>query len=101
MQLWSAFLQTWEVSFRYPGTLETTKRIKEMSWFNWQSYNYDKYDLYKEVLPPGKLLLYPIQVSHYGEVTNLDKFKSFPDYPEDAKVMGGKSGVSLLDKVTT
>ncbi len=41
------------------------------------------------------------QVSHYGEVSNLDGFKSFPDYPESAKVMGGKSGVSLLDKVTT
>ena len=32
MQLWSAQLQTWEESFRYPGTLETTQRIKEMCW---------------------------------------------------------------------
>ena len=30
--------------------------------FNWQSYNWEKYSLQKEVLPPGKLLLYPIQV---------------------------------------
>jgi len=101
MQLWSALLQTWEESFRYPGTLETTQRVKEMSWHNWQCYNYDKYNLDKNDLPPGKLLLYPIQVSHHGEVSNLDMFKSFPDYPETAKVMGGKSGVSLLDKVTT
>merc|ERR1711879_810769 len=54
--------------------------------FNWQSYNYDKYNLPQENLPPGKLLLYPIQVSHYGEVSNLDMFKSFPDYPDSAKV---------------
>ena len=135
MQLWSALLQTWEESFRYPGTLETTQRVKEMSWHNWQCYNYDKYNLDQNDLPPGKLLLYPIQVnpaprpnfwnwplwnfiycrirfylfipslifqvSHYGEVSNLDMFKSFPDYPDTAKVMGGKSGVSLLDKVTT
>ena len=141
MQLWSALLQTWEESFRYPGTLETTQRVKEMSWHNWQCYNYDKYNLDKNDLPPGKLLLYPIQVnpaflhpaqtsgtelfeilyfccivyftfllfipslifqvSHHGEVSNLDMFKSFPDYPDTAKVMGGKSGVSLLDKVTT
>ena len=63
MQLWSALLQTWEESFRYPGTLETTQRVKEMSWHNWQCYNYDKYNLDKNDLPPGKLLLYPIQVN--------------------------------------
>ena len=32
MQLWASHLQTWEESFRYPGTLETTQRVKEMSW---------------------------------------------------------------------
>ena len=40
MQLWSAMTQTWEESFRYPGTLETTQRMKEMSWSVIRHYNF-------------------------------------------------------------
>ena len=79
MQLWSALLQTWEESFRYPGTLETTQRVKEMSWHNWQCYNYDKYNLDKNDLPPGKLLLYPIQVNpaflHPAQTSGTELFE--------------------------
>ena len=32
--------------------------------YNWQSYNFEKYGLPQEQLPPGQLLLYPIQVSY-------------------------------------
>ena len=32
MQLRASHLQTWEETFLYPGTLETTQRVKEMSW---------------------------------------------------------------------
>merc|ERR1719445_955086 len=84
MQLWASHLQTWEETFRYPGTLETTQRVKEMSWFNWQSYNFEKYGLPQETPPPGKLLLYPMEVSPSGEISNIDQFRSFPDYPETA-----------------
>ena len=40
MQLWAAMTQTWEESFRFPGTLETTQRIKEMSWSVIRYYNF-------------------------------------------------------------
>ena len=32
--------------------------------FNWQSYNFEKYGLPQETPPPGKLLLYPMEVKH-------------------------------------
>ena len=32
MQLWASHLQTWEESFRYPGMLKTTQKIREMAW---------------------------------------------------------------------
>jgi len=100
MTLWAEHLRTWEESFRYPGTLDTTARIKEMCWFNWQSYNFDKYGLPQETTPPGQLLLYPIQVSPAGEISNLENFKSFPDYASSAKVFGEKQSF-IPEKVTT
>jgi hypothetical protein len=30
--------------------------------YNWQAYNYDKYNFPQQVAPPGQLLTYPIQV---------------------------------------
>ena len=41
-----------------------------------------------------------LQVDMNGEMSNLDNFVSFPDYPSTAKVMGGKSAV-IPDKITT
>ena len=78
-----------------------------MAWFNWQSYNFDAYGLPQESPPPGKLLLYPIevriiltlefstlycilQVQQNGSINNLPNFKSFPDYPSSARVFGTK-----------
>eukprot|EP00092_Neocalanus_flemingeri_P027266 GFUD01029568.1.p1 GENE.GFUD01029568.1~~GFUD01029568.1.p1 ORF type:complete len:832 (-),score=202.16 GFUD01029568.1:287-2782(-) len=100
MSLWAEHLKTWEEQFRFPGTLDCTARIKEMCWFNWQSYNFEKYGLPQEELPPGQLLLYPIKVEQNGEIGNLPDFKSFPDYPSSAKVFGSKSAM-IPEKVTT
>jgi len=100
MGLWAEHLKTWEESFRFPGTLECTQRVKEMCDFNWKSYNFDVYGLDQMEPPPGHLLLYPVQVEMNGEMTNRDNFVSFPDYPSTAKVMGGKSAV-IPDKITT
>ena len=36
--------------------------IKHLFRFNWQSYNFDAYGLPQESPPPGKMLLYPIEV---------------------------------------
>ena len=89
-----------------------------MASFNWQSYNFDFYGMDQMEPPPGHLLLYPVQVGCIwllldsrcsivtsqvetsGEMTNLNGFVSFPDYPSTAKVMGGKSAV-IPDKITT
>jgi len=100
MSLWAAHLKTWEEIFRFPGTLDCTHRIKEMAWHNWQSYNFDAYGLPQESPPPGKMLLYPIEVQQNGSINNLPNFKSFPDYPSSAKVFGTKSNV-IPEKVTT
>jgi len=100
MSLWAEHLKTWEEQFRFPGTLDCTARIKEMCWYNWQSYNFEKYGLPQEQLPPGQLLLYPIQVEQNGDIKNLPDFKSFPDYPSTAKVFGSKSAM-IPDKITT
>jgi len=100
MSLWAEHLRTWEEGFRFPGTLDCTARVKEMCWYNWQSYNFEKYGLPQEQLPPGQLLLYPIQVEQNGDIRNLPDFESFPDYPSTAKVFGGKSAM-IPDKVTT
>ena len=40
------------------------------------------------------------QIETSGEMSNLNNFVSFPDYPSTAKVMGGKSAV-IPDKITT
>jgi len=101
MSLWAEHLRTWEEQFRFPGTLDCTARVKEMSWYNWQSYNFEKYGLPQEQLPPGQLLLYPVQVEANGEIRNLPEFESFPDYPASAKVFGSKSAMPGLEKVTT
>jgi len=102
MSLWAEHLKTWEEVFRFPGTLDCTARVKEMCWFNWQSYNFEKYGLSQDQLPPGQLLLYPIRVEQSGEIGTLmnPNFTSFPDYPSTAKIFGGKSAL-LPEKVTT
>ena len=33
-----------------------------MTDYNWQAYNYDKYNFPQHVAPPGQLLTFPIQV---------------------------------------
>ena len=68
--------------------------------FNWQSYNFDTYSFPKESPPPGKMLLYPIEIQQNGSINNLPNVKSFPDYPLSAKVFGTKSYV-IPEKVTT
>jgi len=73
---------------------------EEMASFNWQSYNFDTYNLPQDPAPPGNLLLYPIQVEQSGEISNLANFTSFPDYPSTARVMGGKQAM-IPDKITT
>lgn len=102
MSLWAEHLKTWEEAFRFPGTLDCTARVKEMCWFNWQSYNFEAYGLPQEQLPPGHLLMYPYKVEQNGEIGNLTNpnFPSFPDYPSTAKIFGGKSAM-LHEKITT
>ena len=46
------------------------------------------------------MITFFLQVSPSGEISNIDQFRSFPDYPETAKVFGGKSGM-IPEKVTT
>lgn len=100
MSLWAEHLKTWEEIFRFPGTLDCTQRVKEMCSYNWKSYNFEEYGLPQDPPPPGHLLLYPIQVDAGGNISNLDKFTSFPDYPSTAKIFGGKSGM-IPEKITT
>lgn len=100
MSLWAEHLKTWEEIFRFPGTLDCTQRVKEMCSYNWQSYNYEAYGLPQDVPPPGHLLLYPVQVDANGNISNIDRFTSFPDYPSTAKIFGGKSGM-IPEKITT
>lgn len=100
MSLWAEHLHHWEEIFRFPGTLDCTRKIKEMTDYNWQAYNYDKYNFPQHVAPPGQLLTYPIQVNPDGSIENLPGFVSFPDYPSTAKVFGSKSGM-IPEKVTT
>ena len=63
MSLWAEHLKTWEDTFRFPGTLECTRRVREMCKYNWKSYNFEEYGIAQDPPPPGHLLLYPIQVS--------------------------------------
>jgi len=100
MSLWAEHLRTWEEIFRFPGTLDCTQRIKEMADYNWQSYNFDAYNLPQDPAPPGSLLMYPIQVDAGGNVSNRDMFSSFPDYPNTAKIFGSKSQM-IPEKITT
>jgi len=100
MSLWAEHLKTWEDTFRFPGTLECTRRVKEMCSYNWKSYNFEAYGIPQDPPPPGHLLLYPIQVDEAGSISNLDRFTSFPDYPPTATIFGSKSGF-IPEKVTT
>ena len=116
MSLWAEHLKTWEDTFRFPGTLECTRRVKEMCSYNWKSYNFEAYGIPQDPPPPGHLLLYPIQVNPFmalkyqtflsskvdesGTISNLDRFTSFPDYPPTATIFGSKSGF-IPEKVTT
>ena len=116
MSLWAEHLKTWEDTFRFPGTLECTRRVREMCKYNWKSYNFEEYGIAQDPPPPGHLLLYPIQVSkacsktisqntsiqvdEAGNISNLDRFTSFPDYPSTANIFGSKSSF-IPEKVTT
>ena len=44
--------------------LRLLKYEQEMCDYNWQAYNYDKYNFPQHVAPPGQLLTYPIQVQY-------------------------------------
>jgi hypothetical protein len=71
-----------------------------MVWYNWQSFNFEKYNLPREVATPGQLLMYPVEIQQNGTLSNLPRFTSFPDFPEAAKIFGTKSAV-LPEKITT
>jgi len=100
MKLWAEHLRHWEELFRVPGTLDCTRKIKEYTDHNWKLYNYEKYGQPQEIIPPGQLLTYPIEVSQDGRLSNLDGFKSFPDYPSSALILGSKSNM-IPEKITT
>jgi len=100
MSLWAEHLRHWEETFRFPGTLLCARKIKEMCDYNWELYNYDTYGHPEEMLPPGQLLTYPVQISMDGKMENLPGFKSFPDYPSSAQVFGSKSAM-IPEKITT
>jgi len=100
LSLWAEHLRHWEETFRFPGTLVCARKIKEMSDYNWELYNYDKYGHPEDQLPPGQLLTYPVQISMDGRLENLPGFKSFPDYPSSAQVFGSKSNM-IPEKITT
>ena len=59
-------------------------------------YDYDYYACKHKLI----MKTFFLQVSPSGEISNIDQFRSFPDYPETAKVFGGKSGM-IPEKVTT
>jgi len=100
MHLWAEHLKFWEESFRFPGTLATARKMKEMCDYNWEKYNYDFYGHPESDLPPGLLLTYPVKITADGKMENLPGFKSFPDYPSTAQVFGGKSAM-IPEKITT
>eukprot|EP00088_Acartia_fossae_P036456 TRINITY_DN3767_c0_g1_i10.p1 TRINITY_DN3767_c0_g1~~TRINITY_DN3767_c0_g1_i10.p1 ORF type:complete len:833 (-),score=154.58 TRINITY_DN3767_c0_g1_i10:667-3165(-) len=100
MKLWAAFLRHWEELFRFPGTLDCTRKVKEYTDYNWRVYNYDFYGMDEMPLPPGLLLTYPVKITPDGMMQNLDGFASFPDYPSTALVFGSKSNI-IPEKITT
>lgn len=100
MSLFAEHLCSFEETFRFPGTLECVSKVKEMAWYNWQSYNYDQYGLSPDVPTPGQLLMYPVRIEQDGAMNNLDGFVTFPDYPAAAKVFGTKSAMIPI-KITT
>jgi len=100
MKLWASMLRYWEETFRHPGTLECTRKIKGFADHNWKSYNYDYYGLPQDTTPPGLLLTYPVTVLPDGRLAPLEGFESFPDYPTTAKVFGSKSAM-IPEKITT
>jgi len=71
-----------------------------MAEYNWELYNFDKYGRDENILPPGNLLPYPVQIQPDGRMTNLEGFRSFPDYPSSAQVFGSKSNM-IPEKITT
>jgi len=100
MSLWAEHLCIFDDIFKFPGTLDCVSKIKEMVWYNWQSFNFEKYNLPREVATPGQLLMYPVEIQQNGTLSNLPRFTSFPDFPEAAKIFGTKSAV-LPEKITT
>jgi len=100
MSLWAEHMRHWEGTFRFPGTLVCARKIKEMTDYNWELYNYDYYGRDENILPPGNMLTYPVKISPDGRMSNLEGFKSFPDYPSTAQVFGSKSAM-IPEKITT
>ena len=100
MSLWAEHLKIFDDLFKFPGTLDCVTKVKEMTWYNWQSYNYEKYNLPREIPTPGQLLTYPVLIQPDGTMENLPNFTSFPDFPSSAQVFGTKSAM-IPEKITT
>merc|ERR1719187_1014863 len=100
MSLWAEHLRTFADVFKFPGTLDCVTRVKEMTWYNWQSFNWEVYNLPQNVETRGQLLMYPVLIQPDGRMENLPNFTSFPDFPSSAKVFGTKSGL-IPEKITT
>ena len=96
MSLWTEHFRYWDPLFRFPSTLDCTRKVKEMAAYNWQVYNAGPIGC----ATPGQLLSYPLNILPDGSIEYLEGVESFPDFPSSAKIMG-KANPLIPEKLTT
>ena len=99
MSLWTQHLKIWDPLFRFPATLECTRKVKDMAAYNWQVYSAETQPGDCPVTP-GQLLAYPLNILNDGSIEYLENISSFPDFPSSAKIMG-KTNPMIPVKLTT
>jgi len=99
MSLWTQHLKIWDPVFRFPATLECTRKVKDMAAYNWQIYSSET-QVGDYPVTPGQLLAYPLNVLNDGSIEYLETISSFPDFPSSAKIMG-KTNPMIPEKLTT
>ena len=95
MSLWAEHFRYSDPVFRYPGTMDCVKKVKEMALHNWNMYTGPPGSC-----TPGQLLPYPLNILADGTVDFLEDHKIFPDFPPGSKITGKLSSM-IPQKVTT
>ena len=93
MSLWAEHLGALEECFKNPESLECTRRVRELSEWNWKQFAADGI-----TEMTGHLLKYPVEVDRTGNVKPLPDCREFPDV--GGIIVGSPGPINIKENLT-